>query len=360
VFAHSLMTEDARERESGSSQAVGGVVKLRSGCSMPSVGLGLWKCKPDEASSVVRSALEAGVCLLDGAAGYDNEVGVGIALKEAVSEGNVKREEVFVVSKLFSTHHVWKGDVSRVEESFHKTLSDLQLDYLDLYLMHWPFAFEQTDVRALGGLRLSDGTPNPKLNIEMEFLETYAEMLKLKQTGKVRAIGVCNFTQAQLEALLEKFPSDPPCVNQVELHPYLVQSELTGFCKSNGIHLMAYSPLGSGDSYSGKSYPARGDGPFQNLDAGTTLLNNDIVGGIASKLNRTPAQVLIRWSLQMGFICIPKSSRAERIKENAAVLDWCISDEDVARLNALDCGFRYGIGYMKGHYDCPNAPWFEP
>lgn len=332
-------------------------VELRTGSRLPCVGLGLWKSKPDEADAAVRAALEVGVRLLDCAAAYGNESGVGTALEKAFQESIVKREDVFVVSKLPSTHHVWAGDLTRVREAMDKTLDDLRLGYVDLYLMHWPFAFEQTNLGEIGGLRLPDGTPNPKLVMMAEFLETYGEMLKLVEVGKARAIGVCNFTQAQLESLIDRFPSDPPCVNQVELHPYLTQKDLAAFCDAKGIRMMAYSPLGSGDSYSGRSFPAKGTGPFENPNAGSTLLSNEVVQEVAKKVGKSPAQVLIRWSLQQGHVCIPKSARAERIRENFEVLSWSLPDADAARLDALDCGFRYGIGFMEGHYDCPNAPW---
>merc|ERR1712130_386074 len=111
--------------------------------------------------------------------------------------------------------------------------------------MHWPYAFQQTDIEAIGGLRLPDGTPNPKLTFQAEFVDTYREMIKLLEAGKCRAIGVCNFTQAQLEELLQKFPDHPPSVNQCELHPYLAQKDLVQFCTDKGINMMAYSPLGS-------------------------------------------------------------------------------------------------------------------
>eukprot|EP00812_Abedinium_dasypus_P010634 NODE_4242_length_694_cov_190.807512.p3 GENE.NODE_4242_length_694_cov_190.807512~~NODE_4242_length_694_cov_190.807512.p3 ORF type:complete len:179 (-),score=44.24 NODE_4242_length_694_cov_190.807512:110-646(-) len=163
--------------------------------------------------------------------------------------------------------------------------------------------------------------------------------------------------QAQLEELLKAFPERPPVVNQVELHPYLAQPDLASFCASKGIQMMAYSPLGSGDSYSGTSFPAKGTGPFECPSGGAPLLSNEVVRAVAERLGKSPAQVLIRWSLQRGFVCIPKSAKPERIAENFAVCDWAIPGEEMGRLDALDCGFRYGIGYAPGHYDCPNAPW---
>jgi len=327
--------------------------------SMPRIGLGLWKSKPGEVEEAVYCALASGVRLLDGAAAYDNENEVGAGLAKACRDLGVPREEVFVVSKLFNTHHVWNGDVSRVGAALDKSLKDLGVDYLDLYLMHWPFAFEQTDVKSIGGLRLADGTPNPKLVMKLEFIDTYREMIKLLDAGKCRAIGVCNFTQMQLEQLLAEFPEHPPSINQCELHPYLAQKDLLDFCADRGIAMMAYSPLGSGGSYSGKSFPAKGTAAFQNPDAGTTLLQNAVVGEIAQRLGKTPAQVLVRWNVQRGVVCIPKSVKPERIKENASVTDWSLEVGDVARLDSLDCGFRYVFGYQPGHYDCPNAPWFS-
>eukprot|EP00039_Didymoeca_costata_P005347 m.80734 g.80734 ORF g.80734 m.80734 type:complete len:341 (+) comp12777_c0_seq1:67-1089(+) len=333
---------------------------LLTGAEIPTIGLGLWKSTADSGvKQAVKDALDAGYRLLDGAAAYGNEKEVGDALKEVFDEGSIKRDDVFVVSKLFQTHHVWKGDTSRVTAALNKTLSDLQLEYLDLYLMHWPFAFEQIDVSSIGGFRLADGTPNPKLNFEMEYKETWKEMTELLKSGKVKAIGVSNFTVEQLKDLIENVPGVKPAVNQCEMHPYLSQPELRTFCEEQKIVMMAYSPLGSGDSYSGKSFPEVGTGPFQTPSGGTTLLQNSVVKGVAEKLGKSPAQVLIRWSLQKGLVCIPKSTKKERIGQNGAVHDFEISKEDMDALEALNCGFRYGIGYSKGHYDCPNAPWFN-
>lgn len=326
---------------------------------LPSVGLGLWKAAPGEVAVAIKHALRSGYRLLDGAAAYANEAEVGAAISEAISEGIVRRDEVWVVSKLFNTHHCWHGDCSRPAIGLAKTLSDLGLDTIDLYLMHWPVAIEQLDLKPLGGLRLKDGTPNPKLNIEMEYLETWGEMIRLKQQGQVKHIGVCNFNLEQLQALLAAYPDDKPEVNQVELHPFLAQPELVGFCREHGIALMAYSPLGSADSYSGASFPKRGAGSFETPHGGAPLLQNELVHEIAARHGCTPAQVLIAWSVAQGFTCLPKSVKPDRIAQNLASPGACpLTAADLAQLKALDCGFRYGIGYLPGYFDCPNAPWF--
>ena len=299
--------------------------------------------------------------MLDGAAAYGNEREVGTAIAESLKERVVAREELWIVSKLFNTHHVWDGDTSRVPLALERTLADLGVEHLDLYLMHWPVAIEQTDLAPLGGLRLADGTPNPQLTMRMEYLDTWREMLKLKKAGKVRHLGVCNFNVEQLEALFAAFPdaADRPAVNQVELHPYLQQPELVAWCRAHGVSLMAYSPLGSGDSYSGASFPRVGSGPFETPHDGAPLLRNTLVRRVADRHGVTPAQVLIAWSVAQGFCCLPKSVQPHRIAENFEAPRACrLTAADLADLEQLDCGFRYGIGYMAGYFDCPNAPWF--
>jgi alcohol dehydrogenase (NADP+) len=330
---------------------------------LPALGLGLWKAPKGEVGRAVTSSIRAGYRLLDGAAAYGNEAEVGEAIYESIAAKLCDRKDLVVVSKLFNTHHVWKEDASRPEAALKKTLSDLRLDYLDLYLMHWPFSFGQTELESIGGLRGPDGTPNPKLEFEIEFIATWKIMLEMREAGFVKEIGVCNFTVEQLKELLAAFPdkNDWPAVNQVELHPFLQQQELVVFCKERGIAMMAYSPLGSADSYSGKSFPKRGGGPFETPSGGAPLLQTEAVAQIGGKHGKTPAQVLLRWSHQSGLVPLPKSTNPERIAQNLASLDasWSLDDHDMDTLKGLDCGFRYGIGYAKGHYDCPNAPWFE-
>ena len=181
---------------------------------LPQVGLGLWKSKPGEVGAAVTAALRSGYRLLDGAAAYANEQEVGDALAACLREGVCARTDLCVVSKLFNTHHVWKGDCSRPAAALAQTLEDLQLAYLDVYLMHWPVAFEQQELASIGGLRLKDGTPNPKLVMDFEYVETWGEMLKLKRQGKTRHLGVCNFDVQMLRQLMAAYPDDPPEINR--------------------------------------------------------------------------------------------------------------------------------------------------
>eukprot|EP00041_Stephanoeca_diplocostata_P033630 m.1116423 g.1116423 ORF g.1116423 m.1116423 type:complete len:241 (-) comp24376_c0_seq2:3858-4580(-) len=197
------------------------------------------------------------------------------------------------------------------------------------------------------------------LFLTQEYMDTWDEMVKLYKSGKVKAIGVSNFTVKQLQDIIDGPSGVIPAVNQCELHPYLQQPDLRAFCDKHGIKMMAYSPLGAGASYSGASFPQVGTGPFESPYGGTTLMQNPTLKSIADKLGKSQAQVLIRWSHQSGLICIPKSVTPERIVQNAAVLDWEIPTEDMETIAKLDCGFRYGIGYGPGHFDCPNAPWYK-
>jgi alcohol dehydrogenase (NADP+) len=198
-----------------------------------------------------------------------------------------------------------------------------------------------------GPLRDAKGAPNPKLKIVDEYLDTWKSMAGLQKEGLVKHIGVSNFTKEQIDKILQAGLSKP-VVNQIELYPYLQQLDLVQYCKEQGIQLMAYSPLGSKESYSGSSSP---------LDIGTTVLDNSTVQEIAKRHGKSVAQVLLRWSLQCGFVCIPKSANEVRIRENFQMDDCQLDEPDMNELALLDPDFRYNIGYGPGHFDCPNAPW---
>jgi len=270
--------------------------------------------------------------LIDCAAGYKNEHEVGEAITESISNGVVKREDLFIVSKLFQNAHVWGEDQLRPNEALEKTLADLQTDYIDLYLMHWPFAFQQQVIDF--PLRQPDGSPDPRLRWKMEYLRTWRLMERMVASGKVRAIGVSNFTQEQLAQLLENAHTIP-AVNQIEVHPYLCNTALIERCHFLGIQVMAYCPLGSAWDRTPAAH-------------GCTLLQHPVVHSVAAEHGKTVAQVLIRWGIQRGLISIPKSSKPTRMVENFGVRDWELTDTGMQQLSALDCDFRYVISYIPG------------
>ncbi|ELR20746.1 aldehyde reductase [Acanthamoeba castellanii str. Neff] len=303
---------------------------LNTGATMPVVGLGTWKSAPGEVAAAVKAALHAGYRHFDCAEIYGNEAEVGETLKAAFDEGLVKREELFITSKVFNHHHQ-----DRAADALRTTLKNLQLAYLDLYLIHWPIKFEDAVIPQPS--RQPDGSPNPLIKASFEFLDTWKAMEGLLKEGLVRAIGVSNFTQEQIDQLLADSQT-VPAVNQVEFHPYLVQKELLDYCTAKGIVLTAYSPLGSSDSYTGK------------LEGAPSLLKCGVVNGIAAEAGRSPAQVLIRWAVQKGVVVIPKSVNEERIRANFAVFDFELSADQVARLDGLNRDHRFGLGWMPGHF----------
>mmetsp|Transcript_16641 Transcript_16641/g.27580 ORF Transcript_16641/g.27580 Transcript_16641/m.27580 type:complete len:327 (-) Transcript_16641:2245-3225(-) len=304
---------------------------LVSGNTMPAVGLGTWRSNAggDVEQAVKDAILEVGYRHIDCAAIYGNEAAIGTALETVLTTnsggGNkvvvVTRDDLFVTSKLWNTKHHPKD----VEPALRKTLSDLKLTYLDLYLIHWPVVQnDDNGYAAVSALNEAAGVL-PSIADTWKALEACVDM------GLVRDIGVSNFSVKKLKTLLQT-ARIRPSVNQVERHPYLQQPELVQFCQAHGIVLTAYSPLGKGDRYRG-------------TDAGS-LLDDDIITAIASKYGATQAQVLIAWGVECGGTgVIPKSTKKHRLQENLdAVSKVKFESDDLTKLMNLDKHQRYVDG----------------
>ncbi len=262
---------------------------LSNGVGIDCIGFGTWLAPDGEvAINSVAEALKLGYRHIDTAAVYGNETSVGAAIKKS----GLKREEIFVTSKLWNTERGYEKTL----KAFDKTMERLQLDYLDLYLIHWP------------------AHKNQYGNWEEVNLSTWSAFIELYKKGRIRAIGVSNFLPHHLRALMET--EVKPMVNQIEFHPGFMQEETVEFCNKNGIIVEAWSPLGRGK-----------------------ILENETLLGIAAKYNKTVAQLCIRWCLQNGALPLPKSVTPSRIAENADVFDFIISKEDMEIINAIkNCG----------------------
>jgi len=288
-------------------------VKLSSGHSMPVCGLGTWKSKPGEVAASVKHAIKSGYRHIDCAAVYGNETEVGEGISDAMKEAGVKREDLFITSKLWNSRH----HPDEVEPACKKTLQDLGLDYLDLYLIHWPYGFERGDNNFP---KNEDGTV--RFDVDTHPSETFKAMEKLVEKGLVRSIGVSNFNSEQISDILEKCKIRP-AANQVECHAYLNQAKLLKFCKDKDVVLTAYSPLGSPD----RPWAAAGE---------ASLLDDPKLVEMGKKYGKSAAQILLRWQIQRGVTVIPKSVTPSRIEENFKLFDFTISDDDVAVLDGFD------------------------
>jgi len=314
-------------------------LQFSNGDEMPILGLGTWKSAPGEVYEAVKAAIRLGYRHIDCALIYGNEAEIGRALSESFKSGIVSREEMWITSKLWNDSHAPEN----VQSGIKQTLTDLQLDYLDLYLIHWPVAIKK-----------GEGFPLNKEKLisldELPIATTWQAMESLIAGGLTRHIGVSNFSISKLKSLVET-ANHPPELNQVELHPYLQQTDLLKFAQANNLFLTGYSPLGSSDrpdSLKAKDEPV--------------LLEDPTIAEIAAKHDVTPAQVLLSWAIHRGTAVIPKSVNPERIEQNLAAAEVSLTDEDMQAIAALDRHRRYVDGSIwvveDGPYTLANL-WDE-
>lgn len=297
------------------------MLQFTNGDSMPILGLGTWQANPGEVYKAVIEALKAGYRHIDCAAIYGNEAEVGEAIADSIQEGVVNRDELWVTSKLWNNAHAPHD----VQPALEKTLADLQVETLDLYLIHWPVMIK----REL--LYQNSGHDMVSLD-EIPISETWSVMETMVDKGLCKHIGVSNFSIAKLEALI-KTARVPLEMNQIELHPYLQQPKMLEFCSSRNIHLTAFAPLGSANR------PDR-----LKVENEPVLIEDPVVSAIAEKHDATPAQILISWSIHRNVAVIPKSIHADRIKQNFEATTIPLSVSDFAELTALDKHRRYVSG----------------
>lgn len=314
-------------------------LQFSNGDAMPILGLGTWKSKPSEVYEAVKTALRLGYRHIDCARIYGNEAEIGKALSESFQEGIVTRKDLWITSKLWNDSHAPED----VEPGLAATLADLQLDYLDLFLMHWPVALQKGASFPLSAEKMVSLDQVP-------LTTTWGAMEALMDRGLCRHIGVSNFSLPKLKSLTETAQSQPE-MNQVERHPYLQQTPLLEFCQQNGIPMTAYSPLGS---------PDRPDS--LKAEDEPVLMADPTIVDIANRHHISPAQVLIAWAIHQGTAVIPKSVNPKRIEQNLAAANVSLSKEDMQAIAQLDRHRRYVDGSIwvveGGPYTLANL-WDE-
>jgi alcohol dehydrogenase (NADP+) len=305
--------------------------RFANGDRMPLIGLGTWKSDPGEVYAAVTEAIRLGYRHIDCALLYGNEAEIGTAIRDAIGSGVVTRKDLWITSKLWCNAH----GRDNVGPALEKSLTDLGLEYLDLYLIHWPIALKPTAVLP--------GSSDDFLPLsEVPHQSTWAGMEAAVDAGRVRHIGVSNFSAKKIRELI------PHCrikieVNQVERHPLLQQNALVAYCASQGIHITAYAPLGSSDR---PAFVKAADAPV--------LLDNPVIRSIAEAHGCTPAQVLIAWQVQQGVSAVPKSVTPSRLADNLAAGELQLTEAELVRIAGLDQGYRMIAGDF---WAVKGTPW---
>ncbi|KAK2148158.1 hypothetical protein LSH36_512g03065 [Paralvinella palmiformis] len=284
--------------------------------SMPLIGLGTWKSEPGKVANAVKVAIDCGYRMLDCAYVYGNEGEIGEALKGIFSSGKIKREDLFIISKLWNSRH----SPSDVKPSIQESLSLLGLTYFDLYLIHWPYAYKP------GKDLFPEDEHGRMCCIDINYIDTWKALEKCVDEGLVKYIGLSNFNSKQIQDVIDNSRIKPANL-QIEIHPYFSQEKLVQFAKKHGLTVTAYSPLASAD----RPWIWPND---------PTLLEEPQLKEIAAKHKKTPAQVVLRWLLHRNIAVIPKSVTPSRIKENFEIMDFKLSDGEIGIVNSLDRNFR--------------------
>jgi D-xylose reductase len=303
-------------------------LRLTNGDKLPMVGLGLWKIERSKTGSTVEEAARVGYRHFDSAYDYGNEPESGEGLRNVLRSRICRREDLWITSKLWNTYH----EPQHVRPALEQSLKHLRLDYLDLYLIHFPIAlkFVPFDERYPAGWFADPNAPNPHMEpIRVPIADTWGAMEELVQTGLVRNIGVCNFGVSLLRDLLP-YAKIAPAVMQVETHPYLTQEKLLRFCRDEGIAVTAFSPLAAASYYS-----------LGMAGEGESALEEPAVQQAAKRHGKSPAQVLLRWGVERGTAVIPKTTRPERLRENLDIFDFDLSADEVNAIAALNRNRRF-------------------
>lgn len=301
---------------------------LANGVQMPAVGLGVWKIVPENVGGVVHTAIELGYRHLDCACDYGNEQGVGDGIAAAIDSGLCTRRDLWVTSKLWNTYHA----PEHVKPALEKSLEDLQLTELDLFLIHFPISLKYVPIeeRYPPGWVFDPDAETPRMEFSpVPLYETWQAMEELVDQGLVRHIGICNFNTALISDLLS-YARIRPSVLQVELHPYLTQEKLLRHCREQGIAVTGFSPLGA------LSYV-----PLGMAEDRESVLEEDVVRNIAERTGKTPAQVVLRWGVQRGTSIVPKTSQKDRLKENLDLFDFELTDDEMNAIAALNQNKRF-------------------